>query len=115
LAEAVFEPCAGAEAEFGARDVETSTGLAVRLRGVPDDAAAEPGERRDLLHQIADGDLPAAAEVDRFGFVIAFGGAHDGLGAVFDIRNSRVGEPSPQQTISEWPSSTASAHWRTIA
>src|SRR6476646_4403474 len=59
-----------AELPFGAIDIEAAARLAVRLRRVPDDAAAEPGEGSDLFGQIADGDLAPASQIDRFRLIV---------------------------------------------
>ena len=42
----------------------------------------------------------AAPEVHRLGAVVALGREHEPVDAVLDVRNSRVGEPSPQSTTS---------------
>src|ERR1035437_10995401 len=52
------------------RDVQLPPRLAVRLRGVPSDAAAESGFPGDERREIPNGDLLARAEVDRRGAVV---------------------------------------------
>src|ERR1035437_6957168 len=55
---------------FRPRDVQLSPRLAVRLRGVPSDAAAESGFPGDEAREIPNGDLLAPAEGERRGAVV---------------------------------------------
>src|SRR5919201_4572229 len=63
--EAFTERRARAEAEqlLGPRDVETPPGLAVRLRGVPDDLTVEAGRLRHEARELADRDLIPGSDV----------------------------------------------------
>ena len=69
-----------------ARHVEPAARLAVRLAGVPDEAAlvARP-PCAIFCGQIADRDLLAAAQVDRVAGVVTLGREHDALGRVLDV------------------------------
>ena len=68
-----------------ARDVEESARLAVRLRRVPDDLAAESGRPGDDLGQLADRDLLARPKVDRVAAVVPLRGEHERQGGVLDV------------------------------
>src|SRR6266571_4078692 len=98
-AQAFVEGCARAEAELtlGPGDVQGAARLAVGLRRVPMDLAAEAGQSGDQLRQVADGDLLSRADVDGFRLVVSLRGAHDPLGGVLDIEEltgRRPGAPA---------------------
>ena len=90
-----------AEALARARDVEAPARLAVRLAGVPDEAARRSRSARAIsVGQVADRDLVAAAEVHRVARVVALGGEHDPLGGVLDVEElARRRAVAPQHDL----------------
>ena len=85
---AVLERGSGHEAETlpGAAGVERPPWLPVRLRGVPAHLAGEAREAHHECYEVADGDLPADAEIDRVAAVVTLGGKDDAVGRVVDVQ-----------------------------
>src|SRR5581483_12456442 len=75
---------AEAEQPLGARDVEAAAGLPVGSGGVPQELALVAGGLGDQRGEVADRDLLAGAEVDRFGAVVAVACRDERFGAVLD-------------------------------
>ena len=66
---------------------------------------------RNSRYQIFNTDLTSAAKIDGSALVETLGGKENPNGSVFDIQNSRVGEPSPYTVIVRSPRRTASTHF----
>ncbi len=83
-----LQRCSRLKAEFllGLLHIETATRLAVWFRRIPPNVARESSQFRYQVHQIADGNLSAASEIDGIGFVIVLGRAQDTLGGILDVK-----------------------------
>src|SRR5437588_7238312 len=102
LLEPRAERCARLEAEqlLRARRVERAARLPVRHARVPDDLALEPGQLRDQLGEVADGDLRARAEVHRLVAVVALRAEHEALDRVLDVEElARRRAVAPQHDL----------------
>ena len=78
---------------FCATRIKATTRLSIWLRGIPANLAIEVAQLRDQLHEIANGDFHASAEIDRCGVVHLLRSADDARSAIVDeeklARNDR--------------------------
>src|SRR5260221_14098066 len=70
----------------GARSVQATTRLPVRLRRIPADGAPIAASFADLFKQSPDRNLLARSEIDGIGFLVLFRCRHDPFRRVFHVK-----------------------------
>lgn len=100
---------------FGFVDRQVMLRLAIGLIGFPHDLSIEAGHLRDHYGQITYGNLHVAAKINGIRFDVSFGSENNASTASSKLRNSYVGDPSRQITISLPPVYSASTHFRMSA